>query len=225
MQNYIPHILVVDDDTKIRSLLTRYLRDNNYYVSVVKDAADAKIILKEFKFDIIILDVMMPGESGISFISHIRKISFVPVILLTAMGEVDDRVNGLEKGADDYLVKPFEPKELLYRIKRIIERTNLHKNAKNKMKFGNIYVDLEKNTLIKNDQIIKLTTGEIKLFGYLVTNLGKVISRNLLAEECDVNERSIDVQIIRLRAKLEENPKFPIYLQTIRGSGYILYEG
>ena len=219
------HILVVDDDTKIRLLLTRYLSSNDYYVSVAKDAQEAREVMQELKFDIIILDVMMPGETGVSFVNSLRKLSNVPVILLTAMGEVDDRINGLEKGADDYLVKPFEPKELLLRIKRILQRSSSAKLQKAEFVFGKFVYDIKKNLFVKQDgSFVKLTTSEIKLFNYLLNNLGSSVSREVLSKECGVNERSIDVQIIRIRSKIEPEPKQPIYLQTIRGKGYILYQ-
>jgi len=224
MIEYVPHILVVDDDTKIRSLLRLYLGENGYYISVAKDTQEAKQAMKELKFDIIILDIMMPGETGISFISNLRKISSVPVILLTAMGEVDHRISGLEQGADDYLVKPFEPKELLVRIRRILQRSQQQKIGKVIMNFGKTEYDLSKNLLKRNNNIIKLTTSEIKLFKHLLENIGAPVSREALAKECCVNERSVDVQVIRIRNKIEEFPKNPSYLQTIRGKGYILYE-
>jgi two-component system phosphate regulon response regulator OmpR len=223
--NDITHILVIDDDTRIRDLLAKFLKDNGFFVSTAKDAYDARNTLKEYIFDLIIVDVMMPGESGVEFTAKLRKTEKTPVLMLTARGEVEDRISGLESGADDYLPKPFEPRELLLRIQRILQRTKIE--SKNiSTTFGKITFNLEKNSLEKNGENIYITSNEAKLLAILCNNLQKNVSREELAKLCGgINERSIDVQITRLRNKIEEDPKKPIYLKTIRGQGYVLYSG
>jgi two-component system phosphate regulon response regulator OmpR len=225
MENNQPVILVVDDDNRIRKLLGKYLQENNLLVLTAKDTLEARDMLKEIQFDLIILDVMMPKENGKEFSIYIRKNSSIPILMLTAMGEISDRIAGLESGADDYLVKPFEPRELLLRVNKIIARTkdNFAENL-DQVLIGNMNFDLKTSRLIQGSKVINLTYGETKLLNILASNKNIVVSREQLALECGgINERSIDVQIIRLRSKIEIDPKHPIHLQSIRGEGYILY--
>lgn len=225
MQKSVSHILVIDDDTRIRDLLGQYLVDNGFFVSLAKDAKQARQKLKKFVFDLLVVDVMMPEETGVQLTSSIREGGIrTPVLMLTAMDEVEDRITGLECGADDYLSKPFEPRELVLRIQRILQRTKPD-DKKILVNFGEITFDLEKGQLTKKDKNISLTSNEEKLMRILCSNLGKPISRDDLAEKSGgVNERSIDVQITRLRNKIEQDPKKPVFLKTVRGEGYILYE-
>ncbi len=227
MQPHTPHILVVDDDTRIRELLWRYLQEHGFFVSTAKDAREAEEILGEFLYDLVTLDVMMPEEDGVSFTARLRQTSTVPILMLTAMGETEDRIAGLQSGADDYLPKPFEPRELLLRIERILHRTRSVPAAKPKddiTVFGSMEFNPHTNRLSQDGVGISLTSGEAKLLNVLVKNRGEVVSRERLAELCGgVNERSIDVQIIRLRTKIEPDPKKPFYLQTVRGEGYIFH--
>ena len=217
------HILIVDDDDRIRSLLKDYLTDNNYIVSTAEDAREAKNKLEYFKFDVIILDVMMPGQDGYSLTRDIKKKMKLPVILLTAKGEVENRIKGLELGADDYLGKPFEPKELLLRIKNIINK-NIKINLNSKHYVGGAEIDLNKMTVKLNNKVKKINNSEKKILIEMLSNLGKTYSREEIGEVSGISqERSIDVMITRLRQKLEINPKNPKYLQTIRGSGYVLW--
>ncbi len=223
MKEQITHLLIVDDDTRIRELLSKFLIDNGFIVSVAKNAGAAREILKEFIFDLLIVDVMMPGETGIEFTSWLRsQNNDVPILMLTAMGDSKDRINGLENGADDYLPKPFEPRELLLRIQKIVSRTR--PTLKSKATFGNLVFDASAASLKKNGHDIPITSNEAILLGTLCDNIGKTVSREYLAKLCSgVNERTIDVQITRLRSKIEENPKNPMYLKTVRGKGYVLY--
>ena len=220
------HILVVDDDTRLRSLLQRFLRDSDFFVSVAKDAHDARLRLKEYIFDLLIVDIMMPNETGLEFLESLRKDSDVPVILLTAMGETGDRVTGLELGADDYLPKPFEPKELVLRIKNILKRApaNAPKTV-DKLDLGLCVFDVNKKELSdKHLKVIHITPVEQSLLYILGQKPGKVFSRDRLAEMLGAGQspRSIDVQITRLRKKIEKDSKNPRYLQTVRGKGYVL---
>ena len=220
------HILVVDDDTRLRSLLQRFLRESDFFVSVAKDADEARERLKDYQFDLLIVDIMMPHETGLEFLKKFRQESLVPVILLTAMGETADRIAGLEIGADDYLPKPFEPKELVLRIKNILKRTP--KDSKAKMQvldLGLCTYDLDKKELLtKQNQIVHITPVEQLLLSVLGEKSGQVFSREKLAEILGAgqNPRSIDVQITRLRKKIEQDSKNPRYLQTVRGKGYML---
>ncbi|MFV0626739.1 MAG: response regulator [Alphaproteobacteria bacterium] len=220
------HILVVDDDTRLRSLLQRYLRESDFVVSIAKDAADAREMLKFYEFDLLIVDIMMPNETGLEFLKSIRKDNAVPVILLTAMGETSDRIGGLELGADDYMAKPFEPKELLLRINNIIKRKSGEKTvSQNKLNFGTCSFDVAKKELIgENGKIIHITPVEQSLLLILGQKLAQVFSREKLAEMLGAGQspRSIDVQIARLRRKVEGDSKNPRYLQTVRGKGYML---
>lgn len=220
-----PHILVVDDDTRIRALLSRYLQDNGFYVSTAKDAAEARFRLAEFHFDLMVLDVMMPGETGIELAQSLRKDSELPILMLTAMGEAEDRITGLESGVDDYLTKPFEPKELLLRLRSILRRWHQKKAEISLIPVGSLRFNPETGQLFQGGEIIPLTQSEANLLTILANHIGKAVTREMLAEHLGttINERSIDVQITRLRQKLEPDPKQPRYLQTVRGSGYILY--
>mgnify|MGYP003975305765 CR=1 FL=1 len=222
MENNKKHILIVDDDNRIRSLLKDYLKDNNYIVSSAEDSIQAKIKLKYFKFDIIVLDVMMPGQNGYELTKEIKEKMKVPIILLTAKGEVENRIKGLELGADDYLGKPFEPKELLLRIKNIINNNKINLNSK--YNIGSAEIDLDKMIIKLNDNLNKINNSEKKVLIEMLTNPGKTFSREEIGKISVISqERSIDVMITRLRQKLEVNPKNPKYLQTIRGSGYVLW--
>jgi two-component system phosphate regulon response regulator OmpR len=221
MQN-INHILVVDDDDRIRNLLGQFLKDKGFFVSLSPDASDAWSKLNEYVFDLIIVDVMMPGETGVEFTANFRKKNDAPVLMLTAMGEVEDRIAGLESGADDYLPKPFDPRELLLRVNSILQRTK--KSHDNSMVFNEVMFDLDKNRLHDSKGDIIITSNESKLLKVLSINKGKAVSREELAKLCGgINERSVDVQITRLRNKIEKEPKKPRYLKTVRGEGYVLY--
>ena len=217
------HILVVDDDNRIRELVKQYLEENNFLVSTAIDAFDAKKKLDIIKFDILILDIMMPGKSGLSLTEEIKKINSTPVILLTAKGEATDRIKGLEIGADDYLGKPFEPKELLLRINNILNKT---KKAilPNEIYIGNVLINLKKLNIKINNKIIKINPQERKVLEKMLETPGKIFSRDDIGKIINISkERTIDVMITRLRQKIESNPKNPKYLQTVRGSGYVLW--
>ncbi len=223
MENKKLHILIVDDDDRIRSLLKEYLSENQYIVSTAENAEQAKIKLEFLKFDVIILDVMMPGQNGYELTKEVKKTKKIPIILLTAKGEVENRIKGLELGADDYLGKPFEPKELLLRIKNII-RYNNKTEIKSKYFVGEAQVDLNKMNISLQQKIRKINTSEKKVLIEMLSNPGKTFSREEIGKISGINqERSIDVMITRLRQKLEINPKNPKFLQTIRGSGYVLW--
>lgn len=220
-----PHILVIDDDKEILSLIREFLISHGYYVTVADNTISARVFLQNFIFDLMIIDVMMPGEIGTEFTKFIRTYSDIPIIMLTALGEVGNRIEGLESGADDYLTKPFEPMELLLRIKNIVRRSNNQKATKKHISFGDIIYNIDSKLLKLRDEIIPLTSAENRLLNVLVQNIGQPISRELLAESCgDVNLRSIDVTIIRLRRKIEKDPKKPEFIQTIRSLGYLLQE-
>jgi two-component system phosphate regulon response regulator OmpR len=217
------HILVIDDDDRIRELVKEYLRDKGFVVSTGNSAEEAKIKIGYFKFDLIVLDVMMPGQNGFELTKEIKKNSNIPIILLTAKGEAESRIQGLEIGADDYLSKPFEPKELLLRIKNIIKKTKKIDLGKFS-KIGDAKVDLNKMSILLKNKINKINNAEKKILVEMLTNPGKIYSRIQIGEISNINqERSIDVMITRLRQKIEVNPKNPKYLQTIRGSGYVLW--
>jgi two-component system, OmpR family, phosphate regulon response regulator OmpR len=223
MENNKIHILIVDDDDRIRDLLKDYLKNNNYIVSTAENAEEAKKRLGYLKFDIIILDVMMPGQNGYDLTKEIKKKIKVPIILLTAKGEVESRIKGLELGADDYIGKPFEPRELLLRIKNIINKNN-RINIKSKYHIGDAEVDFNKMTIKLNDELKKINNSEKKVLIEMLSNIGKAYTRNEIGKVSGITqERSIDVMITRLRQKLEINSKNPKYLQTIRGSGYVLW--
>ena len=223
MENNKNHILIVDDDNRIRDLLKDYLSENNYIISTAENANQAKERLKYFKFDIIILDVMMPGQNGYELTKEIKKQMKVPIILLTAKGEVENRIKGLELGADDYLGKPFEPKELLLRIKNTINRNNKI-DLESKHRVGDAEIDLNKMIIYLNSKSKKISNTEKKVLIEMLSNPGTTFSREEIGKVSGINqERSIDVMITRLRQKIELDPKNPKYLQTIRGSGYVLW--
>ena len=217
------HILVVDDDDRIRELVKEYLVENNFLVTTAKDAFDAKKKLEIIKFDILILDIMMPGESGLSLTKEIKKNNPTPIILLTAKGEVHNRIEGLELGADDYLGKPFEPKELLLRIKNILNKIQ-KPILSNEVYIGSTLVDLKKSNIKINNKIKKINPQEKKVLEKMLQSPGKVFSRDDIGKIINITkERTIDVMITRLRQKIESSPKNPKYLQTIRGAGYVLW--
>ena len=223
MQKIKYHILVVDDDDRIRELVKEYLKENKFIISTANSAEDAKIKLGYFKFDLIVLDVMMPGQNGFELTKEIKKSSSVPIILLTAKGEVENRIEGLELGADDYLGKPFEPKELLLRIKNIIKKS-IKININKINKIGEAQVDLNKMCIKLKNKISKINNVEKKVLVEMLANPGKTYSRAQIGEISNISqERSIDVMITRLRQKVELSPKNPKYLQTIRGAGYVLW--
>ncbi len=215
------HILVVDDDQRIRDLLKQFLIKHGYVVTAVYDAQEARAALDLFSFDLVILDVMLPKEKGTDFAKQLRGISKVAILMLTALGEVKDRIAGFESGVDDYVVKPFEPKELLFRIRSLIQRTSEHGNQI--VHFGSAKYDLKRNVIIKDNSCLALTSSEGKLLGYLLDKKNALVERDELSDILGVNVRSVDVQINRLRGKIEVNPKQPLFLQSVRGKGYILY--
>ena len=223
MENNKNHILIVDDDNRIRDLLKDYLSENKYIVSSAENADQAKEKLKYLKFDIIILDVMMPGQNGYELTREIKKEIKVPIILLTAKGEVENRIRGLELGADDYIGKPFEPKELLLRIRNIIDKNNKI-DLKSKHSVGDAIIDLNKMIISLNSKSKKINNTEKKILIEMLSNPGTTFSREEIGKISGISqERSIDVMITRLRKKLETDPKNPKYLQTIRGSGYVIW--
>ncbi len=217
------HILVVDDDDRIRELVKEYLNKNGFIVSTGSSSGEAKTQLEYFKFDLIVLDVMMPGQNGFELTKEIKKNSNIPIVLLTAKGEVEDRIEGLEIGADDYLSKPFEPKELLLRIKNIVKKNKkIHLDKINKI--GEARIDLNKMSIQLKNKISKINNVEKKVLLEMLANPGKTYSRTQIGEISNIiQERSVDVMITRLRQKIEINSKNPKYLQTIRGSGYVLW--
>ena len=220
------HILVIDDDLRLRSLLSRYLQENGFAVSAAKDAENARMFLRQYDFDLLIVDVMMPGESGLEFLQKLRRDSDVPAIVLTAMGETQDRISGLEARADDYLPKPFEPKELVLRINNILRRVpSVNSENKQILKLGDFSYDLNSKELrSKVGGIVHITPVEQSILSILGQKAGQIFTRDKLAELLGVEQspRSIDVQITRLRKKIEQDSKNPRYLQTVRGKGYML---
>ena len=223
MDKFLAHILIVDDDDRIRILVKQYLQDNNYLVTTAKDAFDAKNKIDLIKFDLIVLDIMMPKKSGLEFTGELKKENKVPIILLTAKGETDERVEGLERGADDYLGKPFEPKELLLRIKNILAKT-IKKRKTEKLKIGLSILDLNKLIIEKKDKSYKINNTEKLILEKMIDSPGQIFSRDEIGKLINIDkERSIDVIITRLRKKIETDSKNPKYLQTIRGTGYVLW--
>jgi two-component system, OmpR family, phosphate regulon response regulator OmpR len=223
MDKFIAHILVIDDDYGIRSLVKKYLNENSFLVTTADSAEDASEKIKIIKFDLIILDIMMPGKSGLDFIKDHKKLLDTPIILLTAKGESSERVKGLEIGADDYLPKPFEPKELILRIKNILNKTIKTEQVRI-IEFANVKIDLNKLLIIKNDKEFKINNTEKIILEKMINNPGKTFSREDIGLLIDLDkERSIDVIITRLRKKIEIDPKNPKFLQTIRGAGYVLW--
>jgi len=223
MDKFLAHILVVDDDDGIRSLVKKYLDENKYLVTTASSAEDASEKIKIIKFDLIILDIMMPGKSGLEFIEDQKGSLETPIVLLTAKGEAKERVEGLEVGADDYLPKPFEPKELILRIKNILNKTKKN-NLKRVIEFENIKIDLNKQLIIKDTSEFKINNTEKIILEKMINNPGKTFAREEIGKLINLDkERSIDVIITRLRKKIELDPKNPKFLQTIRGAGYVLW--
>jgi len=219
-----PHLLVVDDDEKLRTLLQRYLSSNGFRVSVAANAADARTLMKSMAFDLLILDVMMPGESGYDLTQSVRASSAVPILMLTARGDAQDRIEGLERGADDYLPKPFEPRELVLRVGALLRRAAPPaRTAHGEVHLGDCVYDPERGQLKRKGKPVRLTSSESALLQLFAANAGRSFSRSDLCARLGVTlERSIDVQVTRLRRKIEEDPKLPLYLQTVRGVGYVL---
>ena len=223
MDKFLAHILVVDDDEGIRSLVKKYLNENNFLVTTARNAEDATEKIEIINFDMIILDIMMPGKNGLQFIKDNMNKILTPIILLTAKGTADERVEGLEIGADDYLPKPFEPRELLLRIKNILKKTK-DKNLKKVVQFSNIEIDLNKLIILKNREEFKINVTEKIILEKMINNPGKTFSRVDIGKLINLDkERSVDVIITRLRKKIEIDPKNPKFLQTLRGSGYVLW--
>ena len=223
MKKFKAHILVVDDDDRIRELVKQYLEDNNYLVTSANSAEDAERKVDIIKFDLVVLDIMMPGQSGLDFTNKNKKKIITPIILLTAKGEASDRIEGLEIGADDYLAKPFEPKELLLRIKNILEKTKT-KLQKRVINFKNINIDLNKLLIINDSKEFKINNTEKIILEKMINSPGQTFTREDIGSLINLNkERSIDVIITRLRKKIEKDPKNPKFLQTIRGTGYVLW--
>ena len=219
-----PHLLVVDDDTRLAELLRRYLSDGGFRVTVAADASEARAQLASFAFDLVVLDVMMPGESGLDLTRVLRREGRVPILLLSAMAEPEDRVNGLEQGADDYLAKPFEPRELLLRIHNILQRRPVLNAGQHVIRFGGYRFDTVRGELFRGDELVHLTAAETGLLSVLAQRAGHPISREELSlgGVFSGNVRNVDVQMTRLRRKIERDPRFPRYLQTVRGTGYAL---
>ena len=217
------HILVVDDDNKIKDLIKQFLNEKGFIVSTASNAEEAKFKISIFDFNLMVLDVMMPGQSGYDLTKEIKESRNIPIILLTAKGEVESRIHGLELGADDYLGKPFDPKELLLRIKNIL-KANEHKNILESTKIGLAELNLSKMTIKLNEKIQKINSTEKKVLVKMLSSPGRIFSRSEIGKISEISkERSIDVMITRLRKKIESNPKNPKFLQTIRGSGYVLW--
>ncbi len=217
-------ILVIDDDTRLRNLLGDFLRENNFQVTLAGDTTQAREFISQNHFDLLVVDVMMKGENGIEFTKSFRKESDIPILILTARDEPSDRIEGLQSGAQDYLAKPFEPQELLLRINNILKYIDItdHSPPKQECSFGDFKFNYDKQSLQKNSQFIHLTDSEKNILDILCQNQNKILSREDLSKQCGVDLRSIDVQITRLRKKIEQNPKQPEFLQTIRGQGYVL---
>lgn len=219
-----PHLLVIDDDERLRALLQKYLSANGFRVSAASNAADARSLMKSMAFDLLVLDVMMPGESGFDFAQSVRGSSAIPILMLTAKSEAEDRISGLERGADDYLTKPFEPRELLLRISALLRRAAPPaRTAHAEVRMGDCVYDPDRGQLKKKGKPVRLTSSENALLQLFAANAGRSFSRSDLCSRLGVAlERSIDVQVTRLRRKIEEDPKLPLYLQTVRGVGYVL---
>lgn len=220
-----PHILVVDDDRRLRELLSRYLAENGFRVTTASDAAQARARMAGLDFDLLVLDLMMPGESGLDFAEAMRADNPVPILMLTAMGETEDRITGLERGADDYLVKPFEPRELVLRIQRILDRTSPRPDqGATVVTFGDCRFDPAREELTRDGQVVRLTTTETNLLLSLARRPGESMNREALRNATGeaASDRAIDVQVARLRRKIEPDPRVPRYLCTVRGKGYVL---
>jgi len=220
----MPHILVVDDDTRLREVLKRYLVRNGFLVTTAEDAADARVKLAALSFDLMVLDIMMPGESGLELTETLRRESQIPILLLTARGEPDDRIAGLEAGADDYLAKPFEPRELVLRINSILRRVPRPQEAAPELRLGRWTFLADREELRCGDEVIRLTSAEASLLKVLAASPGMVLTREELTERSRItgNARTVDVQVTRLRRKIEPDPRLPRYLHTVRGEGYVL---
>jgi len=219
-----PHLLVVDDDARLRELLRRYLSDSGFRVTLAGDAREARSNLASFAFDLIVLDVMMPGETGIELIRDLRGSNRVPVMLLTAMAEPEDRIKGLEEGAEDYLPKPFEPRELVLRIRNILQRRPAAEADRNEIRFGAFRFDQSRGELFRGGDAVHLTAAEAGLLISLAERIGEAVSREELSQAAQFsgNVRNVDVQMMRLRRKIEHDPRYPRYLHTVRGTGYAL---
>ncbi|MEL0143632.1 MAG: response regulator transcription factor [Alphaproteobacteria bacterium] len=219
------HILVVDDDRRLRDLLQRFLTDSGFRVTTASSAAEARDRLTSLRFDLLVLDVMMPGESGLSLTSSLRENTNVPILMLTAMAEPDDRINGLERGADDYLTKPFEPRELVARIRSILRRVAIAAPAPAELRFGELVYDSQRQLFEGPDGATPLTGAEARLLDILARTPGEAVARDDLQAESGIggSSRAVDVQVTRLRRKMESDPRNPRYLQTIRGQGYVLW--
>jgi two-component system phosphate regulon response regulator OmpR len=217
-----PHLLVVDDDARLRGLLRRYLSDSGFRVTAAADASEARSNLASFAFDLVVLDVMMPGESGLELTRALRAEGRIPVLLLTAMAEPEDRVNGLEQGADDYLSKPFEPRELVLRIRNLLQRRPATDVVSKDIHLGGCRFDVVRGELYRGGDLVHLTTAESGLLSMLAQKAGQAVSREELSISLSGNVRNVDVQMTRLRRKIERDPRFPRYLQTVRGTGYAL---
>ncbi len=226
MSELEPHLLVVDDDARLRELLRRYLSDNKFRVTLAADAGEARASLASFAFDLIVLDVMMPGENGLELTRALRAEARprLPILLLTAMGEPEDRINGLEQGADDYLAKPFEPRELVLRIRNILDRRGELQEGERSVRFGAFRFDLARIELFRGGDVVRLTAAEAGLLASLAARAGEAVSREDLSQSAQFsgNMRNVDVQMTRLRRKIETDPRYPRYLQTVRGTGYAL---
>ncbi len=224
MSTNLPHILVVDDDDRLRELLRKFLHESGFLVATAFDAADARAKLVSLEFDLIVLDVMMPGESGLEFCQELRRKSTVPILMLTAMGEPEDRIVGLERGVDDYLGKPFEPRELLLRIRSILRRVPKPPVVPAEIHMGDVMFDTGRQELRRGGQPVRLTSVEAALLKALAEHPGEILSREELFERTGAGGggRAVDVQVTRLRRKIEPDPRLPRYLQTVRGRGYVL---
>jgi two-component system phosphate regulon response regulator OmpR len=220
----MPHILVVDDDLRLREVLRKYLVKNGFMVTTAQDAADARAKLESLAFDLIVLDVMMPGESGLELTENLRRESQVPILLLTARGELDDRIAGLEAGADDYMSKPFEPRELVLRIGSILRRVPRPVEPMADLRIGRWTFVPDREELRRGEEIVRLTSAEAALLRVLASQTGSILTREELADRAGIvgNARTVDVQVSRLRSKLEDDPRLPRYLHTVRGEGYVL---
>lgn len=220
----LPHILIVDDDRRLRSLLSRYLTDNGFRVTTAGDTKEARRQMEALAFDLLVLDLMMPGENGLDFAGWLRQRNGMPILMLTAMGETDDRITGLEHGADDYMGKPFEPRELVLRIQTVLRRVPRQPAPAGDISFGSCRFNFDRCELFRDDERVRLTESEAKLLTALALRPGAPLTREDLSRETGVGGggRSIDVQITRLRRKIEHDPKDPRYLQTVRGKGYVL---
>jgi two-component system, OmpR family, phosphate regulon response regulator OmpR len=221
----LPHILLVDDDRRIRELLATYLKSNGFLVTAAKNALDARHALSGLTFDVVVLDIMMPGENGLDFAASLRTAgNTVPILMLSARAETSDRIQGLAQGSDDYLGKPFEPEELLLRLRNLLRRSQPRATKLNVVKFGDCVFEMEHGTLVRGTEEIRLTGREKEILRLLATSMGQAVSRAVLQPEGAADDaRAIDVQMTRLRQKVESDPTNPKYLQTVRGQGYCLF--